>query len=114
MTLENFIDGTTRVIGTCSGFCIGMARRVWNRHRQLGTSTLRRPWFVRIESMGINEYDAASAAFIETGRVQRSVRPGNDNGTKKSAAADMTSKGALAHCLKTAESDTVCLYSTCQ
>ena len=91
---------------------MGFERRIERGGRPPRTPTLRRPWFIRIERIGINEYDAAAGAFVKARRVLRPVRPRDNNSAKKSAPADVASKGALSHCPKRAESGTVCLYSS--
>jgi hypothetical protein len=90
---------------------VGLERRIGGGGRPFRTPALRRPWFIRIERVWINEHDATAGAFVEARCVQRRVRPRDNNSAKKSAAADMTSKSALGHCPKGAESGTVCLYS---
>jgi hypothetical protein len=94
---ETAVEARTPVLGYGFRSCVGMTRRVGNRDWQLCTAALRRPKFIRIESGGVNEYDTATAAFVETGRVQRSVRPWHDNGAKIPASAHMASKGTLTH-----------------
>lgn len=90
---------------------MGLERRDRDGYRPLRTPALRRPWFIRIERMGVNEHDATARAFVEARRVLRAVRSSHNDGAKISAPADVASKGALAHCPKGAESSTVCLYS---